>query len=176
MVNHISSVGSPYDDADVRIVDDEIVIRHWGNMLGYYENEEETQKIIRDGVIYTGDLGYMDEDGYLYITGRKKNLIILSSGENVSPEELERLLYECKAVKECRAYEKNDRIAVAIYAEEASHESIREFIAELNKTLPIYKRIYGIDFQTEELEKTASGKIKRMDIVLSQQNEKKLGS
>ncbi|SHJ32565.1 class I adenylate-forming enzyme family protein [Pseudobutyrivibrio xylanivorans] len=176
MVNHISSVGRPYDDADVRIVDDEIVIRHWGNMLGYYENEEETQKIIRDGVIYTGDLGYMDEDGYLYITGRKKNLIILSSGENVSPEELERLLYECKAVKECKAFESNDRIAVEIYAEKSSQDSIREFVSELNKTLPIYKRIYGIEFQTEELEKTASGKIKRIDTVALRQKENQLGS
>ena len=176
MANHISSVGRPYDDADVRIVDGEICIKHWGNMLGYYENEEETQKVIRDGVIYTGDLGYLDEDGYLYITGRKKNLIILSSGENVSPEELERLLLGCKDVKECMAFEKNDRIAVAVYAEETAQDTIREFVTNLNKTLPIYKRIYKIEFQTEELEKTASGKIKRVDAIASQKNEKKLGS
>lgn len=176
MENYMSSVGKPCYNAKIKIIDGEICIKHWGNMLGYYDNEEETQKILRDGLIYTGDLGKIDEDGYLYITGRKKNLIILSSGENVSPEELEKLLYECNEVKECKAFEKDDRIAVAVYAEEKSQDTIREFVSNLNKVLPIYKRIYKIEFQTEELEKTASGKIKRIDTVALQQKEKKLGS
>ncbi|MDC7280469.1 MULTISPECIES: class I adenylate-forming enzyme family protein [Pseudobutyrivibrio] len=165
MENHIGSVGRTYEDAEISIIDGEICISYWGNMLGYFENEEETKKAVKDGIIYTGDLGYIDEDGYLYITGRKKSLIILSSGENVSPEELENLLYKCADVKECKAFEKKDRIAVAIYAEEESQDNIREYISELNKTLPIYKRIYGIEFQTEELEKTANGKIKRRETV-----------
>ncbi len=161
MVHHITSVGRSYDNAEIMIIDGEICIRYWGNMLGYYDNEEETKACLKDGMIYTGDLGRLDEDGYLYITGRKKNLIILSGGENVSPEEIEKRLYDCSLIMDCRVFEKEDRIHAAIYCKGEDREAIREYISGLNKTMPIYKRIYGIEFQDEELEKTASGKIRR---------------
>ena len=130
-------------------------------MLGYYKNDEETNKILIDGYIHTGDLGYLDDDGYLFITGRKKNLIILSGGENVSPEELENYLYKNIKVLECKAYEKGDRIHVEIFAEESDQAEIKAYVAELNKHLPLYKRIYGIDFISNEYSKTSIGKIKR---------------
>ncbi|WP_196808587.1 class I adenylate-forming enzyme family protein [Butyrivibrio sp. AC2005] len=161
MEKHIASAGRPYDDAEIKIIDGEICIKYWGNMMGYYKNEEDTKETLKDGLIYTGDLGYLDDEGYLYITGRKKNLIILSGGENISPEELENLLYKNINVKECKVFENNDRINAAIYAEESARDEIKEYVSELNKTLPIYKRIYGIEFQDEAFEKTASGKMKR---------------
>ena len=161
MEHHMASVGRPYDDAEIKIIDGEIGINYWGNMMGYYKNEEETNEILRDGMIFTGDLGYLDEEGYLYITGRKKNLIILSSGENVSPEELEKYMYANANVKECIAFEKNDRIHVEVFCDDADQEEIKAHVAELNKTLPIYKRIYGVEFRNTEFEKTGTGKIKR---------------
>ncbi|SEL73806.1 long-chain acyl-CoA synthetase [Butyrivibrio sp. ob235] len=161
MEKHIASVGCAYDDVDIKIVDGEICIKSSGNMMGYYENEEETMNCLKDGMIYTGDLGYLDDDGYLYITGRKKNLIILSGGENVSPEELEKQLYKNPLIIECKVFEKNDRIYAGINSREEDQEKIRTYITELNKKMPIYKRIYKIEFQDNEFEKTASGKIKR---------------
>lgn len=161
MDEHMASIGKPADEAEVFIQDGEICIKSWSNMLGYYNNPEETKECLRDGVIYSGDLGYIAEDGYVYITGRKKNLIILSGGENVSPEELEAKLYANKAIKECKVFEKNDRIAVEIYAPDQDQESIKQFVSDLNGSVPIYKRIYFVEFRDKEFEKTALGKIKR---------------
>lgn len=162
----MASVGRPYDDAEIKIIDGEIGIKYWGNMMGYYKNEEATAEILRDGMIFTGDLGYLDEAGYLYMTGRKKNLIILSSGENVSPEELEKYMYANENVKECLAFEKNDRIHVSVFCDENSQDAIKAHVDELNKKLPLYKRIYGVEFQDKEFEKTATGKIKRPEVTI----------
>ena len=159
--NHLESVGRPIPGVELTIQDGEICIGGSQIMQGYYKDPEETEKCLYDGVIHTGDLGYIDEDGYVYITGRKKNLIILSGGENVSPEELESMIYKCNAVIECKVYEKNDRIAASIFASENEQDNIRGYVAELNKKLPIYKRIYKVEFTDNELEKTASGKILR---------------
>lgn len=161
MVNHADSVGQPSDGAEVFIEDGEICVRYWGNMTGYYNNAEETKKSLRNGVIYTGDLGYIDKDGYVYITGRKNNLIILSGGQNVSPEEIEAKIYENEAIRECRVYAKGDRIAAQVYAPDIKEEEIRNYIDELNAKLSIYKRIYSLEIMDTEIEKTASGKIKR---------------
>lgn len=160
-INHLKSVGRPDPMVEVEIIDGEICVKSPGVMKGYFKNEEETRASLEGGVLHTGDLGYIDDEGYVYITGRKKNLIILSGGENVSPEELEKLMYANSDVKECKAFAKNDRIFMAVYSDEAARESIQSYVSELNKTLPIFKRIYGIEFQNEEFEKTASGKIKR---------------
>ena len=161
MEKHIASVGRCYDDASVEIIDGEICARYWGNMMGYYKDEEETAKVLKDGLIYTGDLGYVDDEGYVFITGRKKNLIILSGGENVSPEEIERHLYKNAKVKECKVYEENDRIHAGIYCEEAYRDEIQSYVNQLNKEMPLYKRISKVVFQNEEFEKTALGKMKR---------------
>ena len=160
-VGHASSAGQAIDDVEIQIIDGEICIKYWGNMQGYIDNEEATKETLKDGMMYTGDLGYIDNEGYLFITGRKKNLIILSSGENVSPEELEGFLYKNPSVKECKVYEKDDRIHAGIFCETGDQEDIKRYVADLNKRTPIYKRIYTIDFRDTAFEKTASGKIKR---------------
>jgi long-chain acyl-CoA synthetase len=161
MDKHPTSVGKIPPGVAVKIVDGEILVKSWANMKCYYNNPEETDKILKDGFIHTGDLGYIDDEGYLYITGRKKNLIILSGGENVSPEELEKELYKNEFIEECIVYEDDDRIAAEIYAPKADSDAIKEYIAALNKELPIYKRIYKTVIRESEFEKTALGKIKR---------------
>ncbi len=161
MIGHMASVGKAIRDAEVFIEDGEICVKFWGNMQGYFNNPEETKKCCSDGVVYTGDLGYIDDDGYVYITGRKKNLIILSGGENVSPEELENKLYKSKEIKECVVYEKNDRITADIYAPGCAEKKIKEIINDLNRNVPVYKRISSFKLLENEFEKTSVGKIKR---------------
>ncbi|MBP3260896.1 class I adenylate-forming enzyme family protein [Pseudobutyrivibrio sp.] len=161
MTDKVTSVGRSVEGADVKIVDDEICIANWSNMKGYYNNPEASTEINIDGYIHTGDIGYIDEDGYVFITGRKKNLIILSGGENVSPEELENLLYKNQSVKECKVFEREDKIVAAVYASDDKQETIRQYVQDLNKGLPIFKRIHIVEFQNTEFDKTASGKIRR---------------
>ena len=161
MEKHIDAVGKAVDGAKISIRDGEICIEYWGNMQGYYKNPHETEKVMRDGVVYSGDLGYIDEDGYVYINGRKKNLIILSGGENVCPEEIEARLYENRNISECKVYEKNDSIYADIFAPEMSPDQVKAYVKELNKKMPIYKRINHVEYQENELEKTSVGKIKR---------------
>jgi len=161
VMNHIGSVGKPNEGTTITVVDGELCIDGWGNMKGYYHDQEETEKTLKDGIVYTGDMGYIDEQGFVYITGRKKNLIILSSGENVSPEEIENLLYSNSAIRECLVYAKNDRIFADIYAPDMNEDEVMIYIKELNKSLPLYKRLNHIEYKYDPLEKTASGKIKR---------------
>ncbi len=160
-VKHVKSVGRPDNNVEVKIIDGEICVKSPSVMQGYYKNPEETSKVLIDGYLHTGDLGEVDEEGYVYITGRKKNLIILSGGENVSPEELEKELYKCNMVYECKVYAENDRIATTIYTDEEQSDTVLEFILDLNTKLPIYKRIYKKNIVFTPLEKTVSGKIKR---------------
>lgn len=155
----------PYNE--VKIEQGEILIRGGNVMKGYYKDPAETAKTIKDGWICTGDLGRLDEDGYLYVTGRKKNIIILSNGENVNPEELEGKLGRCPRITECRVYGENDALCAEIYTEEdgtpfAEREKmIRAWMKELNKTLPSTHRLIKLDIKDTELEKTDTGKIRR---------------
>ena len=131
-------------------------------MLGYYKDPAATAEVVdADGWLHTGDLARADEEGYYYITGRTKNLIILDSGENVSPEELESLLAKCPAVKECVVKEKGKKICAVIYCEEAKQEEVREYITATNRTLPLYQRMSAVEFSTEPLPRTGTGKLLR---------------
>ncbi len=159
----LHSVGLPGAGSELRIEDGEICIRGNHVMMGYYKNDMETQAVMRDGWFHTGDLGYLDEDGYLYLTGRKKNLIILSSGENVSPEELEELLQRSPLVTEVLVKAVNDKIAAKIYCKEQDQTAVEAYIEEMNKKLTFYKRITRVEFSTEPLAKTAAGKIMRSE-------------
>ncbi|MBR5636544.1 MAG: AMP-binding protein [Pseudobutyrivibrio sp.] len=161
VTDKVASVGRIVNDADIQIIDGEICVSSWNCMMGYYNNLDETANAIVDGYVHTGDLGYIDEDGYVFITGRKKNLIILSGGENVSPEELENFLYKNDSIKECQVFEREDKIIAAVYSASGSEEQIRQYVSELNKELPIYKKIHSVEFRDTEFEKTASGKIRR---------------
>ena len=158
---HLKSVGRADKNVEITIVDGEICVSGPGVAKGYYKNDEESRETFKDNVLRTGDLGFIDDNGYVYITGRKKNLIILSGGENVSPEELEKELGKSDSIIECKVYADNDRICVQIYAESDKEEMVKQYVDELNKRLPIYKRIYRTFIQNEPLERTHSGKIKR---------------
>ena len=162
-MDKFASVGKPGARTQIEIRDREVFVRNDSVMLGYYKDPVATANVLKDGWIATGDYGHLDDEGFLFITGRKKNLIILSGGENVSPEELEDRLYENKAIKECIVYAKNDRIAADIYAPELSEEEVMALAGELNKKLPNYKRLSVINYSAVELEKTGSGKIKRAE-------------
>lgn len=160
-ITKIASVGKAGEGMQIRIEDGEVCLKGDSIMIGYYNNPEETAKVLRDGWLYTGDLGYLDEDGYLYLTGRKKNLIILSGGENVSPEELEGLISANDSIKEIVVYEKNDKICAEIFCDAEHQEDIRNYVTEVNRTLPSYKRVATVAFRSEPFPRTTSGKIKR---------------
>ena len=175
-LHKIGSVGLPFPDVDVKIVslDDghdlatgelgEIVLRSPTVMLGYYKNAEETQKTIVDGWLYTGDIGYVDEDGYFYITDRKKDLIIVG-GFNVFPREIDELIYQHPKVKEGITIglpdpHKGERIKVYIVLKEGETATLEEFIAYFKERLTPYKVPTEVEFRTE-LPKSMVGKILR---------------
>ena len=131
-------------------------------MLGYYKDPEATAEVIdAEGWFHTGDLARQDADGYVFLTGRKKNLIILDSGENVSPEELEKLLEKCPAVQECLVKERGKKIWAVVYCGEEEQPAVRAFITEVNRTLPLYKRMSAVEFSSGPLPRNAMGKLLR---------------
>ena len=151
---------------EVKIAEDgEILVKGPCVMLGYYKDEEATRKVMtEDGYLRTGDIGYID-DRLIFVTGRKKNLIILGNGKNVSPEFLESKLLEIPYVKECIVYGKKsesgtDIIAAKIYPD-GDASSLKEDIDKLNVNLASYMRIDDYEILTEEFEKTSTKKIKR---------------
>ena len=159
----MSAVGKPDDHVQYKLDETgEICIKGDCVMLGYYKDPEATAEVIdADGWFHTGDLARMDEEGFYYITGRKKNLIILTSGENVSPEELEKKLALCPAITECIVKEKGQKICAVIYCPEDKQEEVRAFITEVNRSLPLYKRISAVEFTVEPLPRNALGKLLR---------------
>ena len=160
---HMSAVGKPDDHVQYKLDETgEICIKGDCVMLGYYKDPEATAEVIdADGWFHTGDLARMDEEGFYYITGRKKNLIILTSGENVSPEELEKKLALCPAITECIVKEKGQKICAVIYCPEDKQEEVRAFVIEVNRSLPLYKRISAVEFTVEPLPRNALGKLLR---------------
>ena len=184
----VGSAGKPVICAEIKIDnpnengEGEVLIKSETTMLGYYEDEEETKKAIVDGWFHSGDIGYLDEDGYLYITGRCKNVIVTQNGKNIYPEEIELLLGKIPEIKECMVYgkksEKEDKeliISVKVipnmdeiqekYGEDITkekiHDIIWEKIKEVNKTLTSYKAIKNLEIKEDEFEKTTTMKIKR---------------
>lgn len=186
------NVGFPLYNIDVKIDNPdqdgigEIIAKGSNVMLGYYENEEETKKIIKNGWIHTGDLGKFDKQGYLYITGRKKELIILKNGKKVYPQELEKILNELDIVEESMIYEKvdeqnNQRICAKIVysienvllkekTKKEIYKIINQEVKEINKILPLYKYIREITITDEPLKKTTTQKIKRHEELANMQN------
>ena len=169
--NKSGSVGRLIPCMQGRIVDGELQLKGLNVMKGYYKNPEATKEAFtEDGWFHTGDLGYFDEDGFLYITGRCKNLILLDNGENVSAEFLENKLYGEPIVKECVCYGENGAIYADIYPDSAwaaDHgvsdiaSYIPEMLKRVNEGLASYQRIQGFYLRETPFEKTASQKIKR---------------
>ncbi len=183
------SVGKPMQDVEIQIVDKdttgigEITAKGPNVMLGYYNDKTLTDTVIKDNWFHTGDLGYIDKDGFLFITGRKKDMIVLKNGKKVFPEELELLVNNLEEVEESFIYglpednDKNDvKIAVKIVydeknikakhpdmSEEELHTLLWNKIKVINKTLPMYKYIKDMTLTTEPLIKTSTQKIKRFE-------------
>ena len=142
-------------------------------MKGYYNNPDETERVLRDGMFHTEDLGYLDSDGNLFLTGRNKNLIILSNGENISPEVLENKVSDLTIVKEVIVYQSEDLIVAEIfpndsYIKKNSISDVQAYcddqINEINKQFPAYSRIGKVVIRSEEFPKNASRKILRNQV------------
>ena len=161
--DHLRALGKPDGFCEVKVDETgEICIKGDCVMLGYYKDPEATAETIdKDGWLHTGDLARVDEEGYYYMTGRKKNLIILDSGENVSPEELEKLLGKCDAIKECIVKEMGKKIGTVVCCEDDKQQQVKAFVTELNRTLPMYKRISVVECSAEPLPRNALGKLLR---------------
>ncbi len=181
------SIGFPMYNVEVEFVNKdengigELRAKGPNIMLGYYENPEATKEVLKDGWFYTGDLGYADKKGYLFITGRKKDMIVLKNGKKVFPEELEILINRLEEVEECMVFgipdkkDKNDvKLSVKIVynkdvvkekygdiEKEKLNEIIWQKVKEINKTFPPYKYIKNMILTDKELIKTTTKKIKR---------------
>ncbi len=153
------SIGLPLPCCEVQIQDGEICVKGDLVMAGYFQDKAATEEAIQDGWFHTGDVGHLDEDGFLFITGRNKNLIILSNGKNVSAEELESQILQITGVEEVIAYGEDGHITAEVFSE--TTDGIREEIAALNRKLPPYKRIQRVKFRETPFEKTTTRKIKR---------------
>ena len=181
------SVGLPMIINTIEIVNKdengigEIRVKGPNIMLGYYEMPEITNEVLKDGFFYTGDLGYFDKDGYLFITGRSKNLIVLKNGKKVFPEEMETLVNRIDVVEECMVFgmpderKKDDvKLSVKVVCDKEAvkekygninddelYKIVWHQIKELNTTVPKYKHIKGLILSDEELIKTTTKKVKR---------------
>lgn len=182
------SVGTVIPEGEVKLVDvneegiGEIVYKGPNVMLGYYNMPEETAEVLKDGWFYTGDLGFIDSSGWIYITGRKKNVIVTKTGKNIYPEELEQIVNEVRYVEECLVYgldstEPGEGTTVAVqvrpdyeaigedFSQEMSKEEIYQLIkgmiAEINQKVSNYKRIRHVVVRDTEFVKTTTHKIKR---------------
>lgn len=193
VMKKVGSVGYPIMGVTVKI--DKIPGENYGEvlakgdnvMLGYTDDEQTREVMTDDGFFRTGDIGYLDGDGYIYITGRKKNVIILSNGKNIYPEEIEEYLYKNNKISECAvvARHKNEKdlkseqiLTAYIYPDfdrykdgggermplEKIEEDIKNEVSKINKNLPPFKHINNVIIRTEEFEKTTSKKIIRYKI------------
>lgn len=175
MINVKIKIDNPNEDGI-----GEIIAKGPNVMMGYFENQEATDEVLKDGWFYTGDLGYLDKDEFLFITGRKKNVIISKNGKNIYPEEIETLINKINYVEESMVYgkEKGDDIILSakiVYSKEIIDEKypniskedlekmIWEDIKEINKELTTYKHIKNITITDEALIKTTTSKIKRFE-------------
>jgi long-chain acyl-CoA synthetase len=185
-----TSTGKAVKDTDIKVLnpnengEGELLIKGPTVMLGYYEDEEATKEVMKDGYFCTGDIGKIDEDGYIYITGRSKNVIVTQNGKNIYPEEIESMIDEIPEVTECMVYgkkEKEDKhnkelIITAkvipnykkieeLDGKDLSDEEIEKIIWEkvklINKKLTSYKAVRKIEIKKEDFEKTSTMKIKR---------------
>ncbi len=186
----VGSAGKPVICAEIKIDnpnekgEGEVLIKSETLMLGYYENEEATKEAIVDGWFHSGDIGYMDEDGFLYITGRSKNVIVTQNGKNIYPEEIELMLGNIEEIKECMVYGKEDErenneliITARVIPDyekieekygkdiddEKVHNIIWEEIKKVNRKLTSYKAIKNLEIKKDEFVKTTTMKIKRFE-------------
>ena len=148
-------------------------------MKGYYKMPEETEKTLKDGWLHTGDKGYLDEDGFLFINGRVKNLIILSNGENISPEEIENKLALGELVGEVIVTGENNGLTARIYPdqelvtakgldEETVRNELQAFLDQYNKSQPTYRQITGLVVRKNPFIRSSTKKIKRQEAMIDE--------
>ena len=156
------SVGTPMPFSELRIRNGEVQVRGKNVMLGYYKEPGLTREAFDEGWLRTGDLGYIDDNGFLYLTGRKKNLIILSDGENINPEMFEKEIQEmCIDISEIIVFQQDNKIMATIYSESGSRENIHDMIEIFNRTVPCSQRVQSVIFSDVPLPRTENGKLKR---------------
>ena len=162
------SVGQVVRGATIKIENNEILVKGDIVMLGYYKDEQATKEVMKKGYFNTGDFGYLDEEGFLYITGRKKNLIILSNGENISPEVIEEKISKDKGVCEVIVYEKDNKLIASIYPTEEYFGNTSYFnglIYKYNSKVPKNHQISSVTLRTEEFPKNNNRKILRSKVM-----------
>ncbi len=182
-----AAAGLPMPGTEIKIIDKdengvgEIICKGDSVMIGYYKDPEETEKVLRDGWLYTGDYGYFDKDGFLYISGRKKNVIVTKNGKNIFPEEVEFYLGKSDYIKEVLVFGEEDEKSgeTIVFAEivpeysaieekfgklseEALRKLLKKVIDETNDDMAVYKRVKRFKVREEEFEKTTTKKIKRI--------------
>jgi len=158
------SIGQACRDVEVKIIDDEVCVRGDIVMRGYYGEASATKEVIRDGWFHTGDFGKIDEDGFIYITGRKKNLIILSNGENISPEAVEAEILKDEKVAEAVVFQEENRLKISIFPVEeylGRREYFEKLVEKYNKSRPVNMQIAEVILRETEHEKNHSQKILR---------------
>ena len=165
-----NSVGKLLPNCEAKTVNEELWVKGSSVMQGYYHMPEETAETLQEGWLKTGDLGYVDEDGFVFLTGRKKNLIITPNGENVSPEEIENKLSEKRIIQEVLVRESQGVIEAEIFPDyeyaakkrvKDMEKHLQDIIDEYNLQAPLYKRIIKLKIRDTEFEKNTSKKIKR---------------
>ena len=196
--HRIGSVGKTVPSVEAKIINPnkegigELIVKGPNIMIEYYKNKEATKDAIKDGWFYTGDLAKIDEEGYIFICGRKKNVIVLKNGKNIYPEEMENLINKIEGIEESFIYGKQlseDKENIKIYAKivyneevvknaykvnefNEIHEEIAKKIREINSLMPKYKAIRGFTLTTKPLIKTTTNKIKRkqnLEIILEEE-------
>lgn len=190
------SVGKPMPGTEVRIIDQdedgvgEIICKGPSVMIGYYDNPEATAEVLKDGWLYTGDYGRFDDEGFLYVCGRKKNVIVTKNGKNIFPEEIEQLLMEQPFIEEVLVYGTIDKrdgdviVRAEVYpnyevireqlgeiTEDGIKDTIKDSIEQINDKMPAYKRVKRFKLREDEFEKTTTRKIKRMGGAIREEEE-----
>ena len=190
------SVGFPMKDDDIKIIDKDkdeigqIIVKGPNVMLGYYNDPEKTQEVLKNGYFYTGDLGYIDKDGFLYVTGRKKDMIVLKNGKKVFPEEIESMINKLDGVKESFVFAlpKTNKdedyllsVKIVYYVDKVQkiygdvdenklYDIMWKNIKLLNLKLPNYKHIKKLILTDKDLIKTSTQKIKRQEEIKTIEN------
>jgi long-chain acyl-CoA synthetase len=173
------SIGKPLKNAEISFENGEILVRGSSVMKGYYQMPEETAETLKEGWLHTGDKGYLDEDGFLFINGRVKNLIILSNGENISPEEIENKLALNPLVSEVIVTGENNGLTARIYPEQelvtakgldedAVRAELQAFLDTYNRNQPTYRQITGLVVRKNPFIRSSTKKIKRQEALIDE--------
>jgi len=190
------SVGMPLPGTEVKIIDQdeegvgEIIVKGPSVMIGYYDNPEATEEVLKDSWLYTGDYGRFDDEGFLYLCGRKKFVIVTKNGKNIFPEEIEALLMEEPFIEEVLVYGTVDKsdgdviVRAEVFpnydalkeqlgeiTEDGIKDAIKACIENVNDKMPTYKRVKRFKLREEEFEKTSTRKIKRAGGSIREEDE-----